>query len=70
MENQRKSHVKRKKQFDYNEVFLKDSLYSKYKIEDYAHNSITNLLFFHPDDNTYNLTNTLDSYCPTCNKPT
>ena len=55
---------------EYNRIFLKDPLYTKYEVLNWKMEDIINLLFYNEKSFVSGKTKTLDSYCPICKKPT
>lgn len=55
---------------NYEQILLKDPLFTKYLLPDVDRMELLNLLYYLKDDNKYNNLKIIDSYCPICKKDT
>ena len=62
--------MKQESTIDYEQILLKDSLFSEYPLHNANEMDLLNLLYFLGDNDTYNHLKIIDSYCPICKKDT
>ena len=62
--------MKQKSTIDYEQILLKDPLFSEYPLNNVDEMDLLNLLYFIGDNDTYNHLKIIDSYCPICKKDT
>lgn len=55
---------------DYEQILLKDPLFSEYPLLNCNETDLLNLLYFNGNNDTYNHLKIIDSYCPICKKDT
>lgn len=62
--------MKNESTINYEQILLKDPLFTEYPLQNANHSDLLNLLYFIEDNNTYNHLRIIDSYCPICKKDT
>tara|TARA_B110000114_G_scaffold184875_1_gene229843 strand:+ start:120 stop:998 length:879 start_codon:yes stop_codon:yes gene_type:complete len=62
--------MKQESTIDYEQILLKDPLFTEYPLHSVNEMDLLNLLYFLGDNSTYNHLNIIDSYCPICKKDT
>ncbi|WP_052085191.1 hypothetical protein [Cellulophaga sp. E6(2014)] len=62
--------MKEESTIDYEQILLKDPLFSEYPLDNVNEMDLLNLLYFLSDNETYNNLKIIDSYCPICKKDT
>lgn len=62
--------MKQESTIDYNQILLKDPLFTEYPLLNVNEMDLLNLFYFLGDNSTYNHLNIIDSYCPICKKDT
>lgn len=65
-----KTSMKQESTIDYEQILLKDPLFTEYPLHNVNEMDLLNLLYFLGDNSTYNHLNIIDSYCPICKKDT
>ncbi len=62
--------MKQESSFDYEQILLKDPLYSEYELDNLDELELLNLLFFVNSNKVFRRLKTIDSYCSICKKHT
>lgn len=62
--------MKQESTIDYEQILLKDPLFTEYPLHNVNEMDLLNLLYFLGDNETYNHLKIIDSYCPICKKDT